>query len=94
MSVLLWHQYVRRGMFFASRKGTIIKDKTTLPSKGVCLALTLLSLVTKVTSWRKKCLFGFKVTFTGLEAKHSFLQEEKVTHLKRYPSLKQRMFHV
>ena len=42
----------------------------------------------------KKCLFGFEVTFTGLEAEHSFLQEEKVTHLKRYPSLEQRMLHV
>ena len=24
--VLLWHQYVRGGMFFVSRKGTFVKD--------------------------------------------------------------------
>ena len=48
MLVLLWHQYVRHGMFSVSRKGTFAKDLTTLPSKGVCLALKLLSPVTKL----------------------------------------------
>ena len=48
MLVLLWHQYVKRGMFFVSRKGTFVKEKAIPPSKGVCLALKYLPPITKL----------------------------------------------
>ena len=74
-----------------SMEGTLQKIKQlSLPKVFVWLW----SYFHRSQSWtfimEKKCLFGFEVTFTGLEAEHSFLQEEKVTHLKRYPSLKRR----
>ena len=61
-------------MFFVSKKGTLEKDLTTLPSKGLSgFEVTFTGLEAKHSSWRKKCLLGFEVTFTGLEAEHSFL---------------------
>ena len=62
-----------------------------------CLSgFALLWSVTKLNIHHtgKKLFVWFRVTLIGLEVKHSYLQEEKITPLKWYPSLKLRMFHL
>ena len=73
-------------------KGEMLRLVTGLPSSALTLAA--LSSVTKLNTHTGEKLFvWFRSTFTGHESKHSCLLEEKITHLKWYPSLKLIMFH-
>ena len=75
------------GYFFCQRKHNSLFTS--------CLSsFAVLSSVTKLNTHTGEKLFvWFRSTFTGHESKHSCLQEEKITHLKWYPSLKLRLFH-
>ena len=95
MSVLLWPQYIRRGTFFVSRKGTFSNALLLLPGDmSVRLRDQWKYFETKQTVFlHDECTALWPVEGTSKLDKH--LWKGKLFNiLQRYPSLNQRTFHV